>query len=154
MARAHACTHARTLAHVHVHAQGEAPSSIRHCVQIAEQSSFLETSYCLLYGELPTSAQLGAWTAGVLAHSRTPAPVINALEALPAESHPMSILMAGIAALGAVHPEQNPALAGQGVYKSRAVQDAAIVTLLGQVPTIAAFAYHRCARLHLHCTSR
>lgn len=80
-----------------------------------------------------------------MASTRTPAPIINALEALPAESHPMAVLMAGVAALGALHPEQNPAIAGQGVYKSRAVQDAHIVSLLGHVPTIAAHAYHRCA---------
>ena len=79
--------------------------------------------------------------------SKLPLPVINAMEALPAGAHPMSLLMTGVMALGTLHPEQNPALAGQSVYNSTEVQDAQIVRLLGKVPGIAAYAYHRRAML-------
>ena len=55
----------------------------------------------------------------------------------------MGTLLTGLAALSTCHPEQNPALAGQHVYKSREVQDKQIVRLIGKVPTLAAAAYHR-----------
>jgi citrate synthase len=114
-------------------------------VQIALKSNFLDASHCLLYGELPSKTQAPLWQAAVMRESHLPLPVVNAIEALPADAHPMSIVMAGIVALGTLHPEQNPALAGQGIYGSKEVQDAQIVRLLGMVPAIAAFAYHRCA---------
>lgn len=76
--------------------------------------------------------------------SRLPQAVINAMEALPDNAHPMSVVMTAVTALGSLHPEQNPALSGQSIYNSQAVQDAQIVRLLGAVPTIAAFAYYRC----------
>lgn len=66
-------------------------------------------------------------------HSELPVHVINAVAALPADSHPMGVLLTGICALSCCHPEANPALAGQSVYKSREVQDKQIVRLLGKV---------------------
>lgn len=63
--------------------------------------------------------------------------------ALPHDAHPMGVLLTGLAALSTCHPEQNPALAGQGIYKSKEVQDKQIVRLVGKIPTLAAFAYHR-----------
>lgn len=53
--------------------------------------------------------------------------------ALPHDTHPMAVLLTGLAALSGAHPEQNPALAGEGIYKSRAVQDKQIVRLVGKV---------------------
>lgn len=78
--------------------------------------------------------------------SRLPQAVVNAMEALPDTAHPMSVVMTGVVALGSLHPEQNPALAGQSVYSSQSVQDAQIARLLGAIPTIAAFAYYRYSR--------
>lgn len=66
-------------------------------------------------------------------HSGLPPPVEAVVAALPHDAHPMSVLLAGIVALGACHPEANPATAGGGVYNSRAVQDKQIVRLLGKV---------------------
>ena len=112
-------------------------------LQIALKSNFLDASYCLLYGDLPSSEQSRVWRAAVMREAQLPLPIVNAIEALPADAHPMSLVMAGVVALGALHPEQNPALAGQSIYSSKEVQDAQIVRLLGMVPTIAAYAYHR-----------
>ena len=72
-----------------------------------------------------------------------PVAVEECLAALPHDAHPMGTLLTGLAALSTCHPEQNPALAGQHVYKSREVQDKQIVRLIGKVPTLAAAAYHR-----------
>ena len=59
--------------------------------------------------------------------------VIAAMDALPMDAHPMGVLMTGLCALSTMHPEANPALAGQNVYKSREMQDKQIVRLLGKV---------------------
>ena len=72
-----------------------------------------------------------------------PVAVEECLAALPHDAHPMGTLLTGLAALSTCHPEQNPALAGQHVYRSREVQDKQIVRLIGKVPTLAAAAYHR-----------
>ena len=50
---------------------------------------------------------------------------------------------AALCALSTCHPEQNPALAGQGVYESREVQDKQIARLVAKMPAVAALAYHR-----------
>eukprot|EP00951_Prasinocladus_malaysianus_P018067 scaffold143461_cov46-Prasinocladus_malaysianus.AAC.1 len=126
--------------------------------QLAENSTFLETSYMLLYGELPVASELRAFEEAVARHSMLPEPVIASLEQLPHDSHPMAVLVAGITALSCHHPEQNPALAGGSIYRlalapacicklqfqrSAEVRDKQIVRLLGKVPTLAAYAYHR-----------
>jgi citrate synthase len=111
-------------------------------MQIALKSNFLDVAYCLLYGELPSQQQSSDWHGAVMREARAPRAAVDAMAALPRDAHPMSLLMTGVTALGALHPEQNPALAGQGVYAARSVQDAQIVRLLGAVPAIAAYAYH------------
>jgi citrate synthase len=55
----------------------------------------------------------------------------------------MGTVLVALSALSCCHPEQNPALAGQGVYASREVQDKQIVRLVAKMPAIAALAYHR-----------
>jgi hypothetical protein len=44
------------------------------------------------------------------------------IAALPHDAHPMGVLLCGLSALSCAHPEQNPAMAGQNIYKSREVQ--------------------------------
>jgi citrate synthase len=57
------------------------------------------------------------------------------VSALPHDSHFMGILLAEISALSTCHPEQNPALAGQDVYKDKEIVDKQILRLIGG-PTI------------------
>lgn len=111
--------------------------------ELAERSCFTECAYLLVYGHLPTAHQLRQWEEGILSHSQLPVGVIEAIEALPPLTHPMTVMMTGLSALCAFHPEANPALSGQDVYKSREVREKQIVRLLGKVPTLAALAYHR-----------
>jgi citrate synthase len=77
-----------------------------------------QTSYMLLYGELPVQSELQVFEEAVARHSMLPEPVIASLEQLPHDSHPMAVLIAGITALSCHHPEQNPAFAGGSVYRS------------------------------------
>lgn len=115
-------------------------------VQIALKSDFLSTSHCLLYGELPGAAQAEEFRSTVMRFSKLPSTVIDAMEALPTNAHPMSVVMSAVVALGALHPEQNPALAGNAIYKDKGVQDTQVVRLLGAMPSIAAYAYYRCVQ--------
>lgn len=76
-------------------------------------------------------------------HSALPVDVENVVMALPNGAHPMGTVLTAINALSTCHPEQNPAVAGQHIYKSTAVQDKQIVRLIGKAPTMAAYAYHK-----------
>jgi len=71
--------------------------------------------------------------ASVMRHTGLPPPVVAAIDALPCDAHPMGVLITGMCALSTVHPEQNPAMAGQQVYRTREVQDKQIARLLGKV---------------------
>ena len=90
--------------------------------ELAAKSSFLETAYLVLFGSLPTQVQLLTFEETVMRHSALPTQVEDAVAALTPDAHPMGCLLTGICALSTCHPEQNPALAGQTVYKSREVQ--------------------------------
>ena len=61
----------------------------------------------------------------------------QAIDALPHDAHFMGIVLTAINALSTCHPEQNPALAGQSVYKSKEIQDKQIVRLIGEPHTAA-----------------
>ncbi|KAG1671004.1 hypothetical protein FOA52_014246 [Chlamydomonas sp. UWO 241] len=111
--------------------------------ELAAKSTFVETAYLTLFGNLPTTSQLTTFNEAIMRHSELPASVMNVLDALPEDAHPMGVLLTGICALSTCHPEQNPALSGQNIYKSREVQDKQIVRLLGKMPTLAAIAYHK-----------
>jgi citrate synthase len=113
-------------------------------MQIALKSDFLSTSHCLLYGDLPGTAQAEDFRSTVMRYSKLPATVIAAMEALPTNAHPMSVVMSAVISMGALHPDQNPALAGNSIYKDKGVQDTQIVRLLGAMPSIASYAYYRC----------
>jgi citrate synthase len=111
--------------------------------QLAEKSSFLEVAYLLVYGHLPLPKELARWEEAVMRHSAVPVTVENVVSALPHDSHFMGILLAEISALSTCHPEQNPALAGQDVYKDKEIVDKQILRLIGKAPAMAALAYHR-----------
>jgi citrate synthase len=104
---------------------------------LAEQCSFLETSYLLLRGELPTREQLDESTRQVMRHTRIHENLKKLMDGFHYDAHPMSILTSSVAALSTFYPE------------CRNVQDAEvrrlqIRRLMGKMPTLVAFAYrHR-----------
>ncbi|KAJ7542326.1 hypothetical protein O6H91_10G100900 [Diphasiastrum complanatum] len=112
---------------------------------LAEYSTFTEVSYLLMYGYLPTKTQLSDWEAAITQHSAVPEGVLAVIAALPHDAHPMGTLVGSICALSSFHPDANPALKGQDLYNTEAVQDKQIVRILGKVPTLAAAAYLRMA---------
>ncbi|KAL2496685.1 Citrate synthase 2 [Forsythia ovata] len=113
--------------------------------ELAEGSSFLEVAYLLMYGNLPSESQLADWEFAVSQHSAVPQGILDIIQAMPHDAHPMGVLVSAMSALSIFHPDANPALRGQDLYKSKQVRDKQIVRILGKVPTIAAAAYLRMA---------
>lgn len=63
------------------------------------------------------------------------------------DAHPMGMLISIISAMSTFHPEANPALAGQDIYKDIRLRNKQIHRLIGTMPTMSAFAYrHRIGR--------
>jgi 2-methylcitrate synthase len=75
-------------------------------LDIAEQCEFEEIAHLLVHGTLPNKAELMAYKAKLRAMRGLPGAVRQALEALPAGSHPMDVMRTGVSALGCVLPEK------------------------------------------------
>ncbi|KAJ3289447.1 hypothetical protein HK104_007462, partial [Borealophlyctis nickersoniae] len=116
--------------------------------ELAEKSNFLEVSYLLIYGELPTKLQYQTWSDQVLRHTFVHTRVHEVMQAFNYDAHPMGMFISSVAAMSTFHPEGNPALQGVDLYtKNLAVRNKQIVRLMGKVPTIAAATYrHRIGR--------
>ncbi|CAN6445468.1 unnamed protein product [Victoria cruziana] len=113
--------------------------------ELAESSTFPEVAYLLMYGSLPSQSQLAEWEFVIAQHSVVPQGILDIIHAMPHDSHPMGMLVSAMGALSIFHPDANPALRGQEIYKSRQVRDKQIARILGKAPTIAAAAYLRSA---------
>lgn len=101
--------------------------------QLAEKSTFLETSYLVLYGELPTQEQLAAFTENVSQHMVIDERIREMFRIFPRRSHPMPVLSAAITALGLFSQDT--------VGTSEELMNAATYRLMAKVPTMAAYAY-------------
>jgi citrate synthase len=105
--------------------------------QLAEHSTFLETAYLVLEGELPSETELADFTKTVESHRTPPAGVDQLFASFPHEPYPMGVLAASVASLSTFYPE------------SRRIFDEPDRKLqmhraLGLAPTLAAYAYrHR-----------
>jgi citrate synthase len=104
--------------------------------QLAESSTFLETAYLLIYGELPTREQLDAWTSSITRHTLLHEEMKRFFDGFPKDAHPMGILASAVAALSTFY---------EGSEDPRDPDDVEISTvrLLAKMPTIAAFAYKK-----------
>jgi len=76
-------------------------------LDLAESSEFEEIAHLLVYGKLPTTAELKAYKQKLKALRGLPANVKASLEWLPASSHPMDVMRTGVSALGCVLPEKD-----------------------------------------------
>jgi citrate synthase len=71
---------------------------------LAERSSFEETAYLLMHGELPNAQQMKAFDADLKAARKLPAPVLDIIRAIK-DGHPMDVLRTAASALAAFDPE-------------------------------------------------
>jgi len=102
--------------------------------QLAEKCSFLEVAYLVLFGELPTASQLAAWAEDVGRNSMVHENIKKVLGGFHHDAHPMGMLMSSVAALATLYPEARN-------IQDPAVRQRQILRLVGQIPTIAAYAY-------------
>lgn len=107
--------------------------------QLAENSTFLETSYLAIYGELPTSEQLQQFRLKVQAHASIHTGMHHHFEGFPSGAHPMAILSSMLNSLGAYYPE----MSSNNREQDLAHFDETAALLISKVRTIAAMAYRQ-----------
>src|SRR5512132_3558329 len=73
--------------------------------QLAEQSNFLETSYLILFGELPTASELERWTQEITLHTMLHENIKKFMEGFQYDAHPMGIFISTVGALSTLNPD-------------------------------------------------
>src|ERR1700756_4914713 len=101
---------------------------------LAKESSFEETSWLLLRGELPTQRELATFDHELRHHRRIKYKLIDLIKCLPETGHPMDALQAGVAAMGMFYPSRD-------VTNAKSNWDS-VVRLIAKLPTVVA-AFHR-----------
>jgi citrate synthase len=102
--------------------------------ELAERTDFTETSYLLIYGELPTQDQLEEFRANIRVHTLLHEGMKTIFRGFPPDAHPMAILSSVVGALAIYsHDTVNPRDPDQ--------RQLAIYRMLAKMPTIAAFSY-------------
>jgi len=102
---------------------------------LAAKSSFLEVSYLLIFGELPTADQLLTFSNDIKKHTLVHEDVKKILDGFPSTAHPMGVLASLFCSQTAFYPESlDPNRSAEGVYLS-------IVRSLAKMPTFAAWSY-------------
>ena len=104
--------------------------------QIAEKSSFIETSYLLIYGELPTSEQLDNFQYHLVHHSMVHESIKNLYDGFPNNPHPMAVCSSVVGSLATFYQNE------LDVRNEREVE-IAIHRLMAKLPTIAAYSYKK-----------
>jgi citrate synthase len=102
--------------------------------QLCERSSYLEVAYLLVFGELPTTAQLERWVFDVTHHTFVHEDIKQFLEGFRYDAHPMGMLLAGVGALSTFYPDAKHIDDPEERYM-------AAIRLIAKMPTLAAFAY-------------
>lgn len=97
--------------------------------QLADQATFVEVSYLLLYGKLPNTSELAEFRRKLTYHSMIHEDMKKFFEGYPQGAHPMSILSAMVASLSCYYPDVD--------------DDHNMIRLLAKVKTIAAYAYKK-----------
>jgi citrate synthase len=108
--------------------------------QLAEKATFIEVAYLLIYGELPTEAQLIDFKTSIQKHTLVHEDMKQFFEAYPAKAHPMGVLSSMICSLSTFYPESlDP-------NRSAEAKNLTIHRLLAKLPTLAAWSYKNAMR--------
>ena len=102
--------------------------------QLAEKSTYLETSWLLLHGELPSEKELADWVHQITNHTFIHENLKDFMHGFRYDAHPMGMLISIVAALSTFYPEAKD-------IGEQDVRDRQIERLIAKMPTIAAFAY-------------
>ncbi len=102
--------------------------------QLAEKSTFLETAYLLLNGELPNAQQLQKWRCDITEHTFIHENIKKLIDNFRHDAHPMGTLVGTVGALSTFYPE------AKNIHKQSCIY-LQTCRLIGKMPTLAAFAY-------------
>jgi citrate synthase len=101
---------------------------------LAEKSTYPETAYLLLHGELPTQSQLADWNYQITHHTFIHESIKKFLDGFHYDAHPMGMLISTVAALSTFYPDAKDIFNADSRRKQT-------YRLIGKMPTLAAFAY-------------
>ena len=104
--------------------------------QLAENSTFIEVSYLLIYGELPDTKQLAEFTEKIQRHTMLHEDLKRFFDGFPRNAHPMPVLSSAVNALSAYYQDSLDPFDDDQVELST-------IRLLAKLPTIAAYAYKK-----------
>ena len=103
--------------------------------ELAEKSTFLEVSFLLIYGELPTKQELEKFIKDISEHSLVHEDVKSILDGYPSKAHPMGVLSSLVSALTAFYPKSlDP-------NRSKEQIDGNIIRFIAKLPTLAAWSF-------------
>ncbi len=104
--------------------------------QLAEQSTFLEVAYLLIWGELPTRQELDDFVAAVTHHTLIREEMRHFFDSFPADAHPMAVLASGTVGMSTFYPDS------QNIFDPGAVE-VTINRLIAKLPTLAAWSFKK-----------
>jgi len=102
--------------------------------QLAEKSTYLEVAYLLMFGELPTAAQLQDWENGILKHTLLHENLKHLMRGFRYDAHPMGVFLSTVGALSTFYPDAKD-------VSNADIRLEHIKRLIAKSPTIAAYAY-------------
>ncbi len=102
--------------------------------QLAEKSTYLEVAYLLMFGELPTAAQLQDWENGILKHTMLHENLKHLMRGFRYDAHPMGVFLSTVGALSTFYPDAKD-------VSNADIRLEHIKRLIAKSPTIAAYAY-------------
>jgi citrate synthase len=104
--------------------------------QLAEHSTFLEVAYLLIWGELPTRAELERFTGEVTHHTLIREEMRHFFDSFPTDAHPMAVLASGVVGMSTFYPDS------QNIFDADAVE-ITINRLIAKLPTLAAWSFKK-----------
>jgi citrate synthase len=112
--------------------------------QLAERSTFLETAYLIIFGELPTKTQLADWTKEITFHTMLHENIKKLMEGFQYDAHPMGVFLSTVGAFSTFYPDAKK-IFDEGSRKKQ------IHRLIAKVPSVAAYAYrHSIGRPYIY----
>ncbi len=102
--------------------------------QLAERCTYLEVAYLVIYGELPTKAQLAEWSGHITTHTFVHENVKKLMDGFHHDAHPMGMFVSALAALSTFYPTAKH-------LDDKQEKELTFYRLIGKAPTLAAFAY-------------
>jgi citrate synthase len=109
--------------------------------ELAEKSTFLETAYLLVHGELPTAEQHADWSHEITMHTLVHENIKRFMDGFHHDAHPMGMLLSTVGALATFYPEATE-------IHDAAQRRISLYRLIAKMPTLAAYAYRHSKGLY------